>query len=121
MSRDCRGVSGAIEIIFISKKLQQSCSSESETKRRWGDMAPIIRRRLVQIEAAETLADLLVLPGRCHLLTGDRAGAWALDVRHGWRLVFEPAELTPQEEGATEFSSAHVTKVRVINIEDYHG
>ncbi|HEY8885371.1 MAG TPA: killer suppression protein [Chloroflexota bacterium] len=84
-------------------------------------MAPIIRRRLVQIEAAETLADLFLLPGRCHLLTGDRAGAWALDVRHGWRLVFEPAELARPDDGETEFSPARITKVRVINIEDYHG
>jgi proteic killer suppression protein len=47
-------------------------------------------RKLLLVEAAETLDDLRVPPGnRLEKLTGDRAGEYSIRVNDQWRICFE--------------------------------
>jgi proteic killer suppression protein len=47
-------------------------------------------RKLVQLDAADTLDDLKVPPGnRLERLRGDRKGQWSIRVNERWRVCFE--------------------------------
>lgn len=49
----------------------------------------IAQRRLVMLDAAETLNDLRFPPGnRLEKLTGDRAGEYSIRINDQWRICF---------------------------------
>lgn len=112
-----------MEIRFRSGKTQKCCSSEKECNRKWGSAnGKIIRRRLADLEAAETLADVFALPqARCHELTENRRGQFAVDVKHPFRLIFQPANnpIPRKEDGGIDCT--RVTHIEIIEVVDYHG
>lgn len=61
-------------IEFSTSKLKKQCEETKLTTRTWGPTnAKIIRRRIEQIRAADTLEVLRTLPGaRCHPLHHDQ-------------------------------------------------
>ena len=76
-----------------------------------------IVQRLNQIEAAESLGMLVQYRiGRCHPLTGDRQGQFALDVEQPLRLIIEPI----LECGAEWEDWPSIRKIRVLEVTDYH-
>lgn len=81
----------------------------------------MLKRRIVSLEAASTLANLEGVPGRCHQLGADRAGEFALDLRGSFRLVFGPDHdpLPLLDDGGLDRSK--VTKVVIREVVDYHG
>jgi len=53
------------------------------------DMRRVALRRLVMLDAAETLADLRVPPGnRLEKLSGDREGQHSIRINDRWRICF---------------------------------
>lgn len=81
----------------------------------------IVQRRLASLLAAETLADMLGVPGRCHALKGDRAGQYAVHLWEPYRLVFEPADLLLDRTPVGGLDIKQVTAIRILEIVDYHG
>ena len=54
-------------------------------------IAKVALRKLLMINAAESLADLSVPPGnRLEMLRGDREGQWSIRINDKWRIVFVP-------------------------------
>lgn len=79
-----------MEILYRSKKLRKVCTDAKVARKEYGDeMARKIHQRIDVIKAADTV-EILVQGhiGRCHLLTGNRAGQYAMDLVHPYRLVF---------------------------------
>ena len=109
-----------MDITFETDRLARLMSSARDLRRRYGDIgAKKIRARLSQIEAADTLEDLRVMPGRCHELRGDRRGQLALEVHGGHRLVVEPVAPAPRrEDGGLDWG--RVEAVVVLGVHDYH-
>jgi plasmid maintenance system killer protein len=109
-----------MNVEFDNAKLQKLCSTERELTRRFGpDGGRMTMRRLEQLRAANALADMRTLPGRCHELTGDRQGQLALHLMEPYRLVFKPrcpVPVTP--DGSLDWDG--VTAVVVLGIVDYH-
>jgi len=95
--------------------------SEDSARRTWPATSRLILRRLAELAAATTLADLRNAPGRCHPLRGQRRGQYALHTSGRERLVFEPLHnpLPILADGGLDLE--RVTVVRVIEIVDYHG
>jgi plasmid maintenance system killer protein len=90
-----------LEVSFDDPRLRRLCESEKELRKQCGIVrAKKIQVRLATLRAAETLADMRQLPGRCHELVGDRAGQLSLDLDHPYRLLFHPAEDTDPGPGA---------------------
>jgi hypothetical protein len=54
-------------------------------------------------------------------IKGDRKGQFSVDVRHPFRLIFEPAHdpVPTKDDGGLD--PAKVTRIRVLSVEDYHG
>lgn len=76
-----------------------------EKNRRFNAVARVALRKLIQMNRAGKLEDLMVPPGnRLELLKGNLAGYYSIRINQKWRIVFQ---WTPQ--GPTE--------VRII---DYH-
>ena len=110
-----------MEISFASRKLQKVCESEKELKRAYGrDCARKVMSRLSDLRAAATLEEMRHLPGRCHELTGDRAGQLGIDLAGGRRLVIAPAGGWPAEKVRGAHVWAEVEAVQVLEIVDYH-
>lgn len=110
-----------MNITFDDRKLEKECNDLSRLTRRYGDgRAKLIRRRLDELRAAETLEDLRFLPGpRCHELTGNRAGQLSVDLDHPYRLLFVPVEPVPTKpDGGLNWSQ--VTSIVVMGVEDTH-
>jgi plasmid maintenance system killer protein len=110
-----------MEISFATSKLAKLCNSEKALRGKYGPrMVRVIRQRLMDLQAAETLEAMRDVPGRCHLLSGDLAGRFAVDLVHPDRLVFAPDhDPVPQlSGGGVDWSK--VTKIEVVGIGDYH-
>lgn len=121
---DARPPQGAldIEISFADSKLERSVSTERELKKRWGKEGRLLATRLAAIRAADTLAVLTTtgVAGRCHALTADLAGQYAMYLWGSMRLVFEPTNepLPRKEDGGID--EQRVTGVRILRVYDYH-
>ena len=59
------------------------------SSKRFGRIADVIERRLVQIHAARSLRDLAIFPGnRLESLKGNRAGQHSIRVNDQYRICF---------------------------------
>lgn len=113
-------------IHFKTTKLKKEFEQHKLLQRKHGPRrAKLIQLRMVELRAAETLADLwppLSGPARCHELTeGNRAGQLSVDLDHPYRLLFRP-EHTPipkRPEGGLDWSG--VTAIKILGVEDTHG
>jgi proteic killer suppression protein len=57
---------------------------------RWRFIERIVRRKLLQIDAAERLTDLAAPPGnRLEALRGKRVGQYSIRINDQWRICFE--------------------------------
>jgi len=65
-----------------------------ELSRRWSrDLQRVARRKLLMLDAAETVADLRVPPGnRLEKLSGDREGQHSIRINDQWRICFRWSE-----------------------------
>ena len=111
-----------IEITFKTQRLGKTFSSDRGIRRAYGDaMATVIRRRLRLLGEAPTLTQVPTTPPeRRHLLSGRREGQYAIDLRHPYRLIFEPyhAPIPLRADGGVDTDK--VTTITIVEIIDYH-
>ena len=110
-----------MEVCFISPKLADLIQDKRKRTREFGpENAKWIQKRLDNLRFASNLEAMRSLPGRTHELTGDRAGTLAIDLKHGFRLIIEPADDPPprKEDGGLDWQA--ITSVLVVEVEDYH-
>lgn len=109
-----------MKIDFPKEKLQKQLESDRDMTRKYGpDVARKIKARLLQLRAADCLADLTGSPGGWHELSGDRKGQIAAKLHGAFRLIFEPVEPVPRKaDGGIDRS--RVEAVQILEIVDYH-
>jgi proteic killer suppression protein len=109
-----------LEVSFDDIDLAETFRNARELRKKHGAVRTTkIQQRLKHLAAAETLADMRSMPGRCHELRGDRAGQLSLDLDHPYRLLFRPAgNPGPGPGGGLDWSA--VRAVVVIGVEDTH-
>ena len=98
-----------MDITYKNKKMEKICTDAKIADKTYGsDMAEKIHMRIDQIRATDTV-ELMILfhIGRCHQLTNNRKGQYAMDLVHPYRLVFE--------KHGDEIQIAHI-----MEIVDYH-
>ena len=76
-----------------------------EPSRRWSrDLQRVARRKLLMLDAAETLADLRVPPGnRLEKLSRDREGQYRIRINDQWRICFRWGEGDAQDVEITDY------------------
>ena len=98
-----------MEITYKNKNIMKVCTNASYAERKYGsDMAEKIHQRIDEIDASETVEEMVQCHiGRCHSLTGNWKGQYAMDLIHPQRLIFEKR-------------GNEIQIVNVIEITDYH-
>ena len=112
-----------MDILFATKKFMKQCDNRALLIRAHGPRcADLIRKRLDEMRAADSLQILRFLPqARCHELKGNLAGCFSVDLEHPFRLIFRPANkpIPKKPDGGLDWES--VTAVEIIRVEDTHG
>lgn len=84
-------------------------------------MARKLQQRLMELHAAESLAEISHLPPpRCHELSGSKAGQFSIDLVHPYRLLFIPADDPVPLDDDGGIDREQVTEIEIIEIEDTH-
>ena len=98
-----------MQVTYRNKKLEKICTNAKTAERTYGrDMADKIHQRIDEITAAECVEMMIQFRiGRCHLLSQNRQGQYAVDLIHPYRLVFE------QIDGEIRIAN-------ILEIVDYH-
>lgn len=80
-----------------------------------------LKQRLMELGAADTLADISHLPpARCHELTGKDAGTFSMDLEHPYRLLFISADDTVPLLADGGIDRKQVKEIEIIEIKDTH-
>ena len=98
-----------MKITYKNKKIKKICTDAKISDRTYGnEMSIKIQMRIEEIETADTVEDMVKYHiGRCHPLTNNRKGQYAVDLVHPYRLVFE--------KHGDQIQVAHI-----MEIVDYH-
>jgi proteic killer suppression protein len=111
-----------MEIYYKSRKLEKCCNSQKDAYRQWGPkIADKVFQRMTEMRAIEFLGEMYHYPAaRFHPLKENRKGQYAVDLVHPYRLVLEPCNqpLPVGSDGGIDLLK--VTKVKVIEVHDYH-
>ena len=115
-----------MEIYVHDNRLRRAIQDAASCRRRYGaDMAKKLTLRLTALRAAESLADFWPPksgPERCHELKGDRSGTFSVDLKHPYRLLFEPSAATPPTDSSdAQQRWQSITSIDILAIEDTHG
>ncbi len=110
-----------MEITFASPELAALANDDRKATKAFGrDGAKKLRRRLDDLAAAPTLSEAYQLPGKFEALKGNLAGRYSLRLDGGRRMVLEPAHEPPPTLREGTIDLGHVTRIRIIALENYH-
>lgn len=109
-----------MKIIFKTKKLEKILNSERLIKKHYGKNAKKIMMRLSEINAVENLENLMTLPGRFHNLKGERKNTFACDLKHPFRLIFEPSNDPIPTDDNNKIIYSKITEIKILEIKDYY-
>ena len=110
-----------MNITFTDKKLRDIANNDRKMQRVLGaKRAKLFRRRLSQLQNAESLEGLRHQPGRFHELTGNYKGYWACDLDQPYRLIFTPHEEPIPENEHGQYVWIEIKGVEITEISDYH-
>ena len=108
-------------ITFGDRKLRKCANDDRLAVKSLGKrVADIYKRRLDDLEAAESLEDVRHLPGRFHELKENRKGQWACDLVHPYRLIFTTLESPIPTDEDGKYIWVEIKGVEIVEIEDYH-
>lgn len=98
-----------MDITYKNKKIEKVCTDAKTAERTYGkEIAEKIHQRIDEITAVDTVEMMIQFHiGRCHPLSQNRKGQYAVDLVHPYRLVFE--------KNGDEIQIANV-----LEIVDYH-
>lgn len=98
-----------MDITYKNKRIEKVCTDAKTAERTYGqDMADKIHQRVDEINAADTVELMIQFRiGRCHPLSQNRKGQYALDLVHPYRLVFEK-------------KGGEIQIANILEIVDYH-
>lgn len=98
-----------MNITYKNNKIKKVCTDVKVADKTYGnEMSEKIHMRIDEIRSADTVEEMVQFHiGRCHPLTNNRKGQYAVDLVHPYRLVFA--------KHGSEIQIAHI-----IEIVDYH-
>ncbi len=98
-----------MDITYKDSRIKKVCTNARFAEKTYGrEMANKIHMRIDQIDASDTV-EMMILShiGRCHPLTQNRKGQYAMDLVQPYRLVFEK-------------KGDEVQIANILEIVDYH-
>lgn len=98
-----------MDITYKNKKIEKVCTDAKTAERTYvREMAEKIHQRIDEITAADNVEMMIQFHiGRCHPLSQNRKGQYAVDLVHPFRLVFEK-------------NGEKIQIANILEIVDYH-
>lgn len=98
-----------MDITYKNKKIEKVCTDAKTKEKTYGlKMAGKIHQRIDEITAVDTIEMMILFRiGRCHPLSQNRKGEYAVDLVHPYRVVYK--------KNGNRIQIAHV-----LEIVDYH-
>lgn len=98
-----------MEIRYKNKKIEKICTEFKTAEKAYGrEMAEKIHQRIDEMTASETLEMMIRFHiGRCHPLSQNRKGQFAVDLVHPYRLIFK-------------MDDNEIQIAKILEIVDYH-
>lgn len=109
-----------MRIIFHSSKMHKACSSDRVMIKVYGpEIGKKLQQRLFELAAAPTM-DLIPPHLKCHPLTSDLKGYYAVHLAQPYRLIFKPCsdDQALKSDGSLDLSM--VDTIEIIRVIDYH-
>lgn len=102
--------------------MKKRCSDEKSMVKEYGpEIAKKLRQRLMELKASSNLHDFSSLPApRCHQLNGRRDNQFAADLKHPFRLIFEPNNDPTPLKADGGFDISRITSILIIEVVNYH-
>ena len=110
-----------MDLLYKSPDLGRACTVHRESVRTWGERrAAVVRRRIVQMIAADNLAVLATLPP-LDILIGEQPDEFLIDALAPYRLVFAPWHdpIPRRMDGGLDLEQ--VTILRILGIKEHRG
>ncbi|MCH7584537.1 MAG: killer suppression protein [Acidobacteria bacterium] len=108
-----------MEISFETEKLAKLFNNRAALDRAYGEVcSKRIRQRLQELEAVESLADMVF--GRPHELKADRIGQVSVDLVHPLRLIFQPSVNPAPVKTDGGLDRSKVKSVTILEVSDTH-
>lgn len=108
-----------MKISFLDADIEALCKQSKLATRKLGaESAKKLQRRLSELFAASTVAELPA--GRPHPLLRDRLGQYVVDLHGGCRLIFKPTKQPPPAKADGSIDWAQVDEITIIEAGDYH-
>lgn len=98
-----------MEIRYKNKKIEKICTEVKTAEKAYGrEMAEKIHQRIDEMTASETVEMMILFHiGRCHALSQNRKGQFAVDLVHPYRLIFK-------------MDDNEIQIAKILEIVDYH-
>lgn len=98
-----------MDITYKNKKIEKVCTDAKTAEKTYGkEMAEKIHQRIDEITAADTVEMMIQYHiGRCHSLSQNRKGQYAVDLVHPYRLIFEK-------------NGDKIQTANILEVVDYH-
>jgi len=111
-----------MQITFKSNKLKKIFNEKQKLVTEYGDKpARKIMLRMGVLRAAGNLSQIPRLkPDRCHELTNNRKGTFAVDLVHPYRLIFKPDMDPVPKLGDGGIDLTEIICIQILKVEDYH-
>ncbi len=111
----------AVELSFKTKKLEKQLTDLSQMKRAFGNMAKKVNQRMEELKSSDNVDLLMSIPAaRCHQLSGDKKGSFAVDISNNHRLIFEPNHDPVPRKDDNSIDRIRITDIQILGTEDYH-
>jgi plasmid maintenance system killer protein len=111
-----------MNITYKRNKLAKTVAYPKDIIKNYGTRAKLVNQRLQELRSAATLEVMRTISkANCHELSGNRKGAFAVDISANHRIIFEPDHdpLPTKVDGGIDW--AQVTNILILEIgEDYH-
>jgi proteic killer suppression protein len=106
-----------VQVVYADKELARCAGDKAYAVRKMGQRrAEIYLDRINDLQGAADLDSLKNVPGRYHELVGNRAGQWACDLDHPYRLIFKPV----MNSAGNIVGLIVETTISILEIVDYH-
>lgn len=110
-----------MEIGFSSSKMEKIFNSDKLLLQNYGQQAKAIMLRMDVLYSAPSLKDVPTSkPIRCHRLSGDHDGCFAVDLKQPYRLVFELVDIPVPHLPDGGIDMTAVRAIRILEVVDYH-
>ncbi len=110
-----------MKLSFKTKKLEKQLTNLPQMKKAFGTRTKKVNQRMGEIKASDNLSVLMSIPAaRCHQLTGDKKGSFAVDISNNHRLIFEPNHNPIPRKDDNSIDHIKITDIQILGTEDYH-